>query len=159
MFSLSPQARTESYEPTFRSLFGYFARRRRDAFSIPFEHHRKQVEWDKQVNTAFLLGLSWEYPAKLQKLRDQEKIVRELRSAIKAGTFPDLLGSVGELESQKVRLEEIIARRGEQLRTFRVHPQYQEYQEQANHLDSASAQLIRKCDGPSDALILPRKFS
>ena len=137
IFEVPPQAKTDSYEPTFRSLFSYFARRGRDAFSIPFEHFRKQKDWDKQVNTAFLLGLSWDYPAKLQRLKDQEKVVRELRSAIKAGTFPDLLGTVGELESQKVRLEEIIARRGEELRTFRVHPQYQEYQEQANLMQSA----------------------
>jgi len=137
MFDLAPQAKTDSYEPTFRSLFSYFARRGRDAFSIPFEHFRRQTDWDKQVNSAFLLGLSWDYPAKLQKLKDQEKVVRQLRLAIKAGTFPDLLGTVGELESQKVRLEELITRRGEELRTFRVHPQYQEYQEQANLLQSA----------------------
>lgn len=141
MFDLAPQAKTDSFEPTFRSLFSYFVRRGRDAFSTPFEHFRKQKEWDKQVNSAFLLGLSWEYPAKLQKLKDQEKVVSQLRSAIKAGTFPDLLGTVGELESQKVRLEEIVARRGEELRTFRVHPQYQEYQEQANLLQSAIRQL------------------
>jgi uncharacterized protein YydD (DUF2326 family) len=141
MFDVPPQAKTDSYEPTFRSLFSYFARRGRDAFSIPFEHFRKQKDWDKQVNTAFLLGLSWDYPAKLQKLKDQERVVRELRSAIKAGTFPDLLGTVGELESQKVRLEEIIARRGEELRTFRVHPQYQEYQEQANSLQGAIREI------------------
>jgi uncharacterized protein YydD (DUF2326 family) len=137
MFDLAPQAKTNSYEPTFRSLFSYFARRGRDAFSIPFEHFRRQTDWDKQVNSAFLLGLSWDYPAKLQKLKDQEKVVRQLRLAIKAGTFPDLLGTVGELESQKVRLEELITRRSEELRTFRVHPQYQEFQEQANLLQSA----------------------
>jgi len=80
-------------------------------------------------------------PSKLQKLKDQEKVVSQLRAAIKAGTFPDLLGTVGELESQKVRLEELVARRGEELRSFRVHPQYQEYQEQANVLQSAIRQL------------------
>ncbi len=85
--------------------------------------------------------LSWEYPAKLQKLKDQETVISQLRSAIKAGTFPDLLGTVGELESQKVRFEEVIARRGEELRTFRVHPQYQEYQDQANLLQSAIRRL------------------
>ena len=141
MFDLPAQARTDSFEPTFRSVFSYFVRRGRDAFSSPFEHFRKQLEWDKQVNNAFLLGLSWEYPSKLQKLKDQEKAISQLRSAIKAGTFPDLLGTVGELESQKVRLEELVARRGEELRTFRVHPQYQEYQEQANLLQSAIRQL------------------
>jgi uncharacterized protein YydD (DUF2326 family) len=141
MFDLAPQARTDSFEPTFRSLLSYFVRRGRDAFSTPFEHFRKQADWDKQVNNAFLLGLSWEYPSKLQKLKDQEKAVSQLRLAIKAGTFPDLLGTVGELESQKVRLEELVARRSEELRTFRVHPQYQEYQEQANVLQGAIRQL------------------
>jgi uncharacterized protein YydD (DUF2326 family) len=132
MFDLPAQMKADSFEPTFRSLFSYFVRRGRDAFSTPFEHFRKQADWDKQVNTAFLLGLSWEYPSKLQKLKDQEKTVSQLRSAIKAGMFPDLLGTVGELESQKVQIEEVIARHGEQLRSFRVHPQYKEYQDQAN---------------------------
>jgi len=141
MFDLPPQAKTDSFVPTSRSLFSYFARRGRDAFSIPFEHFRKQADWDKQVNSAFLLGLSWEYPQRLQKLKDEEKVVKQLRSAIRAGTFPDMLGTVGELESQKVRLEEITARRGGQLRTFRVHPQYAEYQEQADSLQSAIRQL------------------
>jgi uncharacterized protein YydD (DUF2326 family) len=141
MFDLPPQAKTDSFEPTFRSLFSYFVRRGRDAFSTPFEHFRKQKDWDKQVNNAFLLGLSWEYPSKLQKLKDQEKVVTQLRLAIKSGTFPDLLGTVGELESQKVRLEEALARRTEELRTFRVHPQYEEYQDKANAFQSAIRQL------------------
>ena len=136
MFDLPPQSKTDDFEPTFRSLFSYFVRRGRDAFSIPFEHYRKQKEWDKQVNNAFLLNLSWEYPSKLQKLKDQEKIISQLRTAIRTGTFPDLLGTIGELESQKVRLEELISRRAEELRSFRVHPQYQEFQDQANSLQS-----------------------
>jgi uncharacterized protein YydD (DUF2326 family) len=152
MFDLAPQAKTESYEPSFRSLFSYFVRRGRDAFSIPFEHFRKQKDWDKQVNNAFLLALSWEYPARLQKLKDQEKVIGQLRLAIKAGTFPDLLGTVGELESQKVRLEEIFSRRAEELRTFRVHPQYQEYQEQANMLQTAIRELNR--ENSSDSAML-----
>jgi uncharacterized protein YydD (DUF2326 family) len=96
MFDLPAQARTDSFEPTFRSVFSYFVRRGRDAFSSPFEHHRKQMEWDKQVNNAFLLGISWEYPSKLQRLKDQEKVVSQLRSAIKAGTFPDLLARLSQ---------------------------------------------------------------
>lgn len=141
MFDLTPQSNADLLEPSFRSLISYFARRGRDAFSIPFEHFRKQADTDKQVNNAFLLGLSWEYPSKLKKLKDQEKTVSQLRSAIKAGTFPDLLGTVGELESQKVRLEELVGRRAEELRTFKVHPQYREYQEQANALQSAIREL------------------
>ena len=141
MFGLAAQARMEQFEPSFRSLFSYFARRGRDAFSTPFEHFRKQHDWDKQVNNALLLGLSWEYPAKLQKLKDREKVVTQLRTAIKAGAFPELLGSVGELDSQRVRLEELTRRRREELRTFRVHPQYIEFQEHADQLQSTIRQL------------------
>lgn len=141
MFDLPPQAKMDSFEPSFRSLFSYFVRRGRDAFSTPFEHFRKQLDWDKQVNNALLLGLSWEYPAKLQRLKDREKVVSQLRTAIKAGTFPDLLGTVGELDAQRVRLEEVTRRRAEELRTFRVHPQYVEYQEQADSLQSTIRQL------------------
>ena len=141
MFDLAAQAKMDSFEPSFRSLISYFARRGRDAFSTPFEHYRKQLDWDKQVNNALLLGLSWEYPAKLQRLKDQEKVVSQLRTAIKAGTFPDLLGTVGELDAQRVRLEEVTRRRSEELRTFRVHPQYIEYQDQANSLQSTIRQL------------------
>lgn len=141
MFGLPAQARADTFEPSFRSLFSYFARRGRDAFSTPFEHFRKQLDWDKQVNNAFLLGLSWEYPAKLQRLKDREKVVSQLRTAIKAGTFPDLLGSVGELDSQRVRLEELTRRRAEELRTFRVHPQYIEFQDRADKLQSAIREL------------------
>lgn len=141
MFGLAAQAKTDSFDPSFRSLFSYFARRGRDAFSTPFEHFRKQADWDKQVNNALLLGLSWEYPAKLQKLKDRERVVSQLRNAIKGGTFPDLLGSIGELDSQRVRLEELTRRRREELRTFRVHPQYIEFQDHADRLQNAIREL------------------
>lgn len=141
MFDLPVQGNEGTFEPSFRSLFSYFARRGRDAFSTPFEHFRKQLDWDKQVNNAFLLGLSWDYPAKLQKLKDREKVVSQLRAAIRAGTFPDLLGTVGELDSQRVRLEELTRRRGVELRTFRVHPQYIEFQDRADSLQSDIRQV------------------
>lgn len=144
MFDLPAQSKTEKYEPTFRSLFSYFVRRGRDAFSIPFEHFRKQKEWDKQINNAFLLGLSWEYPSKLQQLRDQEKIIGQLRAAIKTGSFAELLGTVGALTSQKVRLEEITSKRGTELSSFRVHPQYAEFQEQSNAIQSSIRELNRE---------------
>ena len=70
------------YPPTFRSLICYMARRGRDAFSTPFEHYRKQLEWDKQVNNAFLLGLSWENAQAWQKLKDNEAEFSTLKVAL-----------------------------------------------------------------------------
>jgi len=57
-FGLSIDGEDKKYEPSFRSLIPFFIRRQKDAFSTPFEHHRKQKEWDKQINNAYLLGLA-----------------------------------------------------------------------------------------------------
>ncbi len=123
------------YPPSFRSLICYMARRGRDAFSTPFEHYRKQLEWDKQVNNAFLLGLSWENAAAWQKLKDDESVLSALKAAVASGLVEGMMGgSVGELEAEKVRLEETARRQAEELESFRVHPQYREIEQEASAL-------------------------
>jgi uncharacterized protein YydD (DUF2326 family) len=104
----------------------------RDAFSNPFEHFRKQNEWDKQVNNAFLLGLAWENAQQWQQIKDREKILMQLKQAAASGLMPNLLGTIGELEAVKIRLEQQVARGKEQLDSFRVHPQYHEIEERSN---------------------------
>jgi uncharacterized protein YydD (DUF2326 family) len=124
----------QSYTPTFRSLISYFVRRGRDAFSTPFEHYRKQLEWDKQVNNAFLLGLWWEYAQKLQILRDREKTLDNLKRASQSGAISQIIGTIGDLEASQVQLERQVAKERSELESFRVHPQYEEIEERANEL-------------------------
>ena len=109
MFGIPVEGFPDSYSPTFRSLLPYFVRRGRDAFSIAFEHHRKQHEWDKQTNNAFLLDLAWEDASEWQRLRDRKKHLDNIRLASKAGILREIFGSPGELEAEKVRLETTIA--------------------------------------------------
>jgi uncharacterized protein YydD (DUF2326 family) len=94
------------YQPTFRSLVSFFIRRHKDAFSTPFEHHTKQVEWDKQVNNAFLLGLAWEDAADLQSIKDRKKGLESLKKAAKTGVVKGFVGSLGDLEARRVRLRQ-----------------------------------------------------
>jgi uncharacterized protein YydD (DUF2326 family) len=48
----------ESFTPTFRSLFSYFARRRNSGgFISPERQAEKQQRWDWQVNLSYLFGL------------------------------------------------------------------------------------------------------
>ncbi len=79
MFGLPSGGFDSDYTPTFRSLISYFIRRGKDAYSIAFEHYRKQKEWDKQVNNAFLLGLAWEDASEWQKLKDKNASLEELK--------------------------------------------------------------------------------
>lgn len=129
-----PVKASKDYSPTFRSLISYFIRRGKDSFSKAFEHHRKQREWEKQVNNAFLLGLSWEDARDWQKLKDKKKALQDLQTAAGSGVFSEIIGSLGELEATKVRLENQIRTRENELQSYQVHPQYRELQSQANHL-------------------------
>jgi uncharacterized protein YydD (DUF2326 family) len=125
------------YRPTFRSLLSYFIRRGRDAFSTPFEHHRKQHEWDKQVHNAYLLELAWEDASAWQILKDKRKTISELQKATSQGMIGEVVGSRGQLEATKVQLEAKARQERENLQSFLVHPQYREIEEQANQLTQA----------------------
>lgn len=129
-----PVATAASYKPTFRSLISYAIRRGKDAYSTPFEHFRKQLEWDKQVNNAFLLGLDWTDAAALQALKDRKKGIEELRKAGKSGVLQGFFGSLGEMEARRVRLLKKSEANAQSLAQFKVHPQYTEIREQTNTL-------------------------
>ena len=131
MFGL-PLESTKNYSPTYRSLISFFARRTPDAYSTPFEHYRKQNEFDIQVNNAFLLGLNWLLAADLQILKDWKKHLDNLRASIKDGALKRYLGSIGELEAKQVRLAQQIKENEGGLATFNVLPQYREIEERAN---------------------------
>ncbi len=134
MFDFPPSPREDAYQPTFRSLVSYFARREPDAYSIPFEHHRKQLEWDKQVNTAFLLDLAWEDASERQRLRDKRLTLDNLRAAGKAGLLGQILGTLGELEAERVRLTRQVEQGALNLAAFSVHPEYREVEKEAVEL-------------------------
>lgn len=134
MLGLSLETADKPFAPTFRSAISYFIRRHKDAFSTPFEHHRKQIEWDKQVNNAFLIGLAWEDAAEIQTLRERKKGIENLRRASKSGVIQGVLGSLGDLEARKVRLQAKVMEEEQALFSFRVHPQYTQIEIEANNL-------------------------
>ena len=144
MFGLSSFETAKKYSPTFRSLISYIIRRGPDAYTVPFEHFRKQNEWDKQVNNAFLLDLAWEDGSAWQELRDRKKIVEELQKAAKAGMLDELVGTIGELESQKVLLDRRANQERTDLRTFKVHERYHEIEQRANTLTSEIHGLVNE---------------
>lgn len=129
-----PTESDAKYKPTFRSLIFYSIRRGKDAFTTPFEHHRKQVEWDKQINNAFLLGLAWDDASELQLLKDRKKGLDGLKKAAKTGVVKGFIGSLGELEARRVRLQKKADHDAANLASFKVHPQYAEIRTEANQL-------------------------
>lgn len=119
-----------TYKPSFRSLVSYFTRRGIDAYSKPFYYFRSQPTWSYQVHNAFFLGLNWELASEVQDLKDKNKSLTSLSSAIKNG----IMLSQGELEAERVRIESEVLQEKESLSNFNVHPQYKEIQEKVNLL-------------------------
>jgi uncharacterized protein YydD (DUF2326 family) len=137
LFGLPSDNEDKKFQPTFRGLISYFIRRGRDAFSTPFEHNRKQLDWQKQVNNAFLLGLAWEDARDLQLLKDKKKLLDDIKKFKKdtdTGVAIGIFGSLGELEALKVQVESQLRERKQTLSNFRVARQYHELEANANRL-------------------------
>lgn len=122
------------YSPTYRSIISYFIRYKDAAFIDPFKTFSSQPAWQVQVYNAFLLNLNWEYAALLQNLKDTKDSILALKKATKKGYLENFVGTIGELEAEKVALENKVKQFDEQLANFHVHPQYEIIQKEANNL-------------------------
>ena len=144
VFDIQPVYDEFKYAPTFRSLISYFIRRngQRGGFLTPFQQYKTQLEWDIQVSNAFLLGLGWEYASKLQVIKDRVKILKQLKQEAQSGLLTNLMGNVGELESRKIRIEAQVRDEDSQLKSFKVHPQYNQIEKEANDLTKKIHELV-----------------
>lgn len=124
------------YSPSFRALISYVAREGEEAYLSPFDHHRHQKVWERQVYNAYLLRLGWQDASEWQRLRDRGKGLEQLQEVAKSPIMNQMFGSQGELEARRVRLEEESAAEADRLRTFRVHPEYRAIEAQADDLTS-----------------------
>jgi len=144
MFNIDPELTQKKYSPTFRSIFSYFARIGIGALEDAFKHYSQQNTWDVQVNNAFLLGLNWEYASKFQIIKDSERTLRDLKKASQEGIIEDYFGSIGELDAERINLEEKLKNLESQLQDFNVHPQYAEIQNDANNLTKRIHDLVNE---------------
>ena len=129
------------YVRKFRSLISYDIRRKQ--FDDPFQNHPRQYVWDLQVHNAFMLDLNWEYARRWQLLRERKNHVDNLKRATKGGKglLANILGTIGELENDEARLERLVEKESTDLQAFRVHPQYEQIENEANDLTHEVHQL------------------
>ena len=133
LFSL-PIHDSPKYNPSFRSLISYFVRRGHHAFGDPFSHFRNQSTWDVQLHVALLLGLDWNHAVQWQLIKDRDSDLKNLRRLVKRGAVPFVRSSIGELEAERVTLTQEIEESFRALGNFKVHPQYESIQQEADKL-------------------------
>jgi uncharacterized protein YydD (DUF2326 family) len=122
----------ESFTPTYRSMFSYFARRRNSgALTHPERNAERQQRWDWQVNLSYLFGLDWTIPFEFQKVRARERTLEELKKATKGGALGDVLGTVAELRPQVAVAESKAQKLSDELANFEVLESYVELSRRA----------------------------
>jgi len=123
------------FAPTFRSLIGYFIRRRKAGGLGSIEKQNSfQQPWDWQVNLSYLLGLDWHIPREIQDLRARKKTLTSLRRAIKDGELGEMFGTSAEIRPELARTEERIERLRVRIANFEVLESYRELADEVARL-------------------------
>ena len=130
------------FGPTFRALFAYFVRRQiNGAFGSPIKTSPNQKPGDYQVAVSYLLGLDWSIPQQWQLVREREKALKTLKTEAAKGTFGALIGSTADLRTQLTVAEERTRRLGENVRNFRVLPEYRSLEAEASQATQRLGEL------------------
>jgi uncharacterized protein YydD (DUF2326 family) len=135
MFGLDDPDDGTGRTPKFRSLLSYFVRRQLSgAFTTPEKQATMQQAGDYQVALMFLLGLDWQVASDWQQVRDREKTLKELKKAAGAGAFGSVIGKSSELRTQLLVAEARLSELREQVKAFRVLPEYRSLETEADQI-------------------------
>ena len=134
-FGLPANGGGELFQPSFRSLFSFVARRQEGGgFQQPMKHSTMQQPWDQQATICYLIGLDWTIPGRFQELRDQEKVAKQLRKAAGSGELGRYFGKPAELRTQLTLAEAHVDRLRARLDSFRILPEYKELEREASEI-------------------------
>ena len=134
-FQLEDGITSQTYSPTFGALFAYSVRKERNGgFASPTLNSAKQLGWDMQVNLAYLLGLDWSLPQKLQRTKDDKKQADTLAKMLKSGYLSNGQLDLGKMQARVDLLDgEIEAKRSEVM-SATVVDGYRSHEAEANRL-------------------------
>ena len=144
LFDIPNLDESHKYKPSFRSLISYFIRSDVESYNDPFKHISHQQPWNMQLHVGFLLGLNWENASKWQVLKDRENGIKALKAAIKTGAIEGILGSIGDLETQLIQIENQTNASERALQTFKIHSQYESVQRDADRLTKSIHDLVNR---------------
>lgn len=125
----------ERFRPSYRSLVAFMARRKEsEGFQRPTLHSTRQQPWDEQVSICYLLGLDWTIARRFRLLKDQEKNAKDLQRHIRSGEIGQRLGTAANLRTKLTVAAAQTDRLRKQIETFKVVPQYEKLEIEANEI-------------------------
>lgn len=137
-----------------RGLLSFYARRvSQHGFDDPVQTFPRQSVTEASSNVAYLLGLDWRLAAGYQSLAAREAVRKKLREAIKDPGFKLVVGAVSELRGQVTAAKARVRSLQEQVGAFRVVPEYERLQAEADAVDERIRNL-RSADAANRRNIL-----
>lgn len=129
---------------SYRNLMSYFMRTDATAFVDPFKYFSGQKATTVQMANAYLLGLNDDYSYSFYKIDKKKKLLADLEKAATSGMLDDFTGNTGELEAQRVRIQQNLNSLKERVAAFRVHDEYYVIQDEADSYTSDIHQLLNE---------------
>ena len=153
---LVPEARLPDepmkFVPSFRELSYYYMRLGKEAYSDPQTAYRGQSGLSRRISSAFLLGLNWPQQRELYTLQEAKKSVAAAVKALADAEAADNQVSIGDLEADRVVLEEMLAEREKEVEDFNIRDDYYELESNLHRVDSEIHGLLN--DNHADGRLL-----
>ncbi|WP_181776696.1 ABC-three component system protein [Amycolatopsis pittospori] len=119
-----------------RSMLSLYMRRiSANAFNEAIKTSPQQTHADASSNLAYLLGLDWQLAAKYRQLSARESTRRQLAAASKDPVWGKIVGRSSELRGQINEVQSRVRDLENQISSFRVVPEYERLQAQADEID------------------------
>lgn len=125
-----------------RTLLSFTMRRvTSHAFNEPQRSFSRQPEAEATTNLAYLLGLDWQLVGRYRDIAAREATRKQLRKAVDDPIWGKIVGTTADLRAQATVAESRVDALREQVRSFRVVPQYEELKARADELNRRIQQL------------------
>ena len=122
------------FSPSFQEVLPYLVRSEKVAFNDPLVSFQGQRRASKYLIASFLLGLNWNEQREIQKRDEERKQVLSAINALQYAQASTNERSIGDLEAERVVLEERINRNRDEVSRFRVLDDYRDIEEQLNEV-------------------------
>lgn len=145
---LVPEARLPDspmrFSPSFRDLSYYLIRLGKEAFAEPQTAFKHQSGLSRRIDTSFLLGLNWPTQRHLHALQETRASVNAALKAVAQAAEADNEKSIGDLEADRVLLEEALAKREKEVSEFNLREDYHELEGRLQTVDNEIHELFNE---------------
>jgi uncharacterized protein YydD (DUF2326 family) len=135
-YAFGLRSENTKFQPKFRALFSYFCRKDGEGgFLNPFNQSKKQMDWDRNVMIAYLLGLDWRILSKIEELRIEEQHLDKLKNELRgSGLVGQIIGKSSSIRAKRTITDDKLKRFEREVESFQVLPQYRKLEKEASAL-------------------------